>query len=285
MLDILTVPDVCFCGRPVAVSGQCQRCYQRLHGELKQQTGCVSACKSCGMAYFRTSKTQACHVCRCDSKAKRYSKKRIAERTVRRSSCLCRGCGVVFDANASSTGAGQGVSRKFCSIKCRDRFNRQLWKKKKSCDWCGCEFMSTRGKFCSVDCVAAKNRSISGKREIPCAKCGTMFRERSDRHGYNKYCSRDCYFGSDIRRSAPPEQRTTRKLTKTKRMKIVERDRWKCRDCGCRVRDDVDDRHPRKANVDHVIPVSRGGTNEEHNLQCLCRACNAKKRDRKLVLF
>ena len=29
--------------------------------------------------------------------------------------------------------------------------------------------------------------------------------------------------------------------------------------------------------VDHIVPVSRGGTHEGHNLQVLCRRCNSAK--------
>ena len=31
---------------------------------------------------------------------------------------------------------------------------------------------------------------------------------------------------------------------------------------------------------DHVVPLSRGGTNHPSNLRTLCRACNSRKRDR-----
>lgn len=32
--------------------------------------------------------------------------------------------------------------------------------------------------------------------------------------------------------------------------------------------------------VDHIVPLSRGGKSTPHNLQTLCRSCNAAKRDR-----
>lgn len=32
--------------------------------------------------------------------------------------------------------------------------------------------------------------------------------------------------------------------------------------------------------VDHIVPLSRGGTDDPSNLRSACRACNTRKRDR-----
>lgn len=51
------------------------------------------------------------------------------------------------------------------------------------------------------------------------------------------------------------------------RKKILERDKYRCKNCNSW----------KKLHVDHIIPLSRGGTNEENNLQTLCQTCNLKK--------
>lgn len=56
-----------------------------------------------------------------------------------------------------------------------------------------------------------------------------------------------------------------------KRQKIFERDNFKCVNCG--VSGDFN-----CLEVDHIIPVVNGGTNELSNLQTLCYKCNMDKR-------
>lgn len=57
---------------------------------------------------------------------------------------------------------------------------------------------------------------------------------------------------------------------------VIERDKWTCQNCGQKVHDDL---HwlPDKCHVDHIIPVSKGGSNDLDNLQVLCQACNLTK--------
>jgi diadenosine tetraphosphate (Ap4A) HIT family hydrolase len=59
----------------------------------------------------------------------------------------------------------------------------------------------------------------------------------------------------------------------TLRYEVLKRAKFRCELCG--VSADV-----RALEVDHIVPRSRGGTDEADNLQALCYRCNAMKRDR-----
>lgn len=58
-----------------------------------------------------------------------------------------------------------------------------------------------------------------------------------------------------------------RRMTKSKRNSTLERDGHKCLSCG---RTD-------KLVIDHIIPLCKGGSNANDNLQTLCGKCNKKK--------
>lgn len=51
------------------------------------------------------------------------------------------------------------------------------------------------------------------------------------------------------------------------RRRVHERDHYRCVECGTHL----------NLQVDHVVPVAAGGTNDFDNLQTLCRTCNIRK--------
>ena len=54
------------------------------------------------------------------------------------------------------------------------------------------------------------------------------------------------------------------------RHKVFQRDGYRCRECGA-------SKDETSLEIDHIVPVARGGTNDIDNLQTLCRECNRMK--------
>ena len=54
------------------------------------------------------------------------------------------------------------------------------------------------------------------------------------------------------------------------RIAVWRRDNGKCAKCGSRV----------NLEYDHIIPVSKGGSNTVRNIELLCEECNRKKKDK-----
>lgn len=60
------------------------------------------------------------------------------------------------------------------------------------------------------------------------------------------------------------------KRERTKRFRILHRDNFTCRYCGSRPGSDL-------LEVDHLVPRSRGGSDDDENLVTACKTCNGRK--------
>ena len=60
-------------------------------------------------------------------------------------------------------------------------------------------------------------------------------------------------------------------MTDSLRYDVLRRDRFKCAICGATASDGA------KLEVDHIIPISKGGKTQLSNLQTLCKSCNRGK--------
>ena len=69
-------------------------------------------------------------------------------------------------------------------------------------------------------------------------------------------------------RSVRPTIRVT--FSKEERAAIARSQGYRCMYCGVRLRTE-------NLQIDHMYPVSRGGSNDDDNLQALCRRCNIRK--------
>ena len=62
-------------------------------------------------------------------------------------------------------------------------------------------------------------------------------------------------------------EKPDRRISKEVKMAVWQRDRGMCCECGSK----------EKLEFDHIIPVSKGGSNTERNIQLLCEVCNRRK--------
>lgn len=68
-------------------------------------------------------------------------------------------------------------------------------------------------------------------------------------------------------RASEEQRRARSKVTATVRGRVLQRDGDRCKTCGS----------TDELQIDHIVPVARGGTGDIDNLQVLCRPCNASK--------
>jgi len=58
---------------------------------------------------------------------------------------------------------------------------------------------------------------------------------------------------------------------------VFEQAGYRCAICGRKTRPGYNQYHPLYPNLDHIIPLARGGPHTWANVQCLCRRCNVRK--------
>lgn len=102
-----------------------------------------------------------------------------------------------------------------------------------------------------------------------CSKCNDAmsFEEVSNYKDLCESCCSQAWKSYEIARGGSFRANIKRKaITEALRTYIHERDK-SCLKCGSN----------KDLTIDHVIPVSMGGTNHHSNLQLLCRKCNSIK--------
>lgn len=67
-------------------------------------------------------------------------------------------------------------------------------------------------------------------------------------------------------------------ICETDRIYIYQRDHGACQICGAKIQYN-------EMTIDHIYPLSLGGSNCRQNYQCTCKSCNQMKRDYKQIDF
>jgi 5-methylcytosine-specific restriction endonuclease McrA len=87
----------------------------------------------------------------------------------------------------------------------------------------------------------------------------------------------------DLKRSRRKAEKLKRRATVVETVNllhVLERDNWTCMICGAPTPRHLRGTYePNAPEVDHIIPVSKGGEHSYRNTQCACRRCNGLKSD------
>lgn len=68
---------------------------------------------------------------------------------------------------------------------------------------------------------------------------------------------------------ARPKAAPRKPISARNRVRIFARDGYRCVTCG--------ESDPEQLSLDHIVPVSKGGDDDESNLRTLCTPCNSRK--------
>ena len=160
-----------------------------------------------------------------------------------------------------------------------------------TCGHCGKQFYAPRKrKYCSNECISA-SRSTTDWSELICQCCGVGFAADKRNGAPPRYCQVcDQVVKEKHHRSAQRASKARRRallkascVVSFDPFDVFDRDKWRCKLCGVRTpkmkRGTHDDDAP---ELDHIIPLSKGGSHSRENTQCTCRKCNAAKSDRPL---
>lgn len=111
--------------------------------------------------------------------------------------------------------------------------------------------------------------------EFECRTCGETF---SGNARNSTFCSRECFRADYGQRSQRRKQRLSEvERENFKRTEIFERDEWRCGICGDPIDPSISWPARMCGVIDHVIPVSRGGSDTRANVQAAHNRCNARK--------
>ncbi|MEW1719787.1 HNH endonuclease signature motif containing protein [Streptomyces sp. NPDC093109] len=114
-------------------------------------------------------------------------------------------------------------------------------------------------------------------RPVPCDDCGTLTgRGRNQAGRFCDGCARARRRAKD-RRAAAVRRGAVVVGPRPKLEDIAGRDGWRCHLCGRAVDRVRHFQHRDAATLDHLVPVSDGGTDEAANLALAHRGCNSRR--------
>jgi 5-methylcytosine-specific restriction endonuclease McrA len=119
--------------------------------------------------------------------------------------------------------------------------------------------------FC-VDCGGTRKH-----RSVRCADCADA---------RTKIAVRECRHRAKVKRRAAASGGMNDEVN---REQVFADAGWRCVHCGVECSRDGDINGDTYPNLDHIVPLSRGGDHTRSNVQLLCRKCNILKGDEMFI--
>lgn len=207
---------------------------------------------------------------------------------VRRPSLVCNGCGGQFLRRRRAAKDAQIYCSRTCANKARPKASAKTQKTAplpKPCVVCATPFVGRL--LCSAVCrqqhKAQKQREHYSRTTIhppkTCRQCGGTF---APSHGLQVMCSSRCARKNERVRYGNKHRSRARRhgvaYECVNRVKVFERDGWRCQVCGRRtpkrLQGTICDTAP---ELDHRVPMAMGGAHTYENCQLACRRCNIAK--------
>lgn len=237
-----------------------------------------AVCRVCGHDFIPVPTTRRYCSPACFSQRKRltyvpgsYTKPKAKERRP------CGWCGELFDYHPK-------VRIRFCSRECGRAARSEgatcvvPWR---TCRRCGDAFVAREWRVQCRACseiVGVRDKTVTAI----CERCGSPF-DYVWRTNRRRFCSKACKVDPEQRRQAKDRRKARRREAYVEdvwRLKVYERDGWRCQLCGRAVRRTAAVPHPLAPTLDHIVPLASGGTHEYANVQTAHFLCNSRKGDR-----
>lgn len=252
--------------------------------------GTMRVCTVCDATFGPTRREQKCCGAECAHEATRRSKpkvqancavckKKFIPRDRRYSTCCSRECGFGFNRRSRlARSLRQALVEVLRELR-RDRATIE-----RTCKICGDRFITRPNRWGprSNTCRKEALRRRKGKGHSAVFgpfRCRQCAREVNPNYGsrFRTYCSRRC---SDQFARRARNRRMKLVAAKYERFAdwiVFERDRWICQICLRPIDRELPSGNRMAPTIDHIIPISRGGSHIPGNCQSAHLLCNASK--------
>lgn len=211
-------------------------------------------CQSCGVVFEYTHKRRFC-----TDQCKREVKNRQRRSKRHSGKGKCSGCGIEFEFQHK---------RQFCTDECRVKNWRQLVKdEQRRKDECTCGKAKDKNASMCFECL---NQKVFSKN----CKCGKVFNTSKPYLFRKTDC--DWCLNKIKRTKSDAKRREATSVGNVDFQLIVKRCKGICQRCGVKTTSGNSKERTHRT-LDHIIPLSLGGTHTEENCTLLCRICNSIK--------